>query len=432
MRILMLGWELPPHITGGLGIACHGIAGALATRGADVLFVAPRLFGDEDGSGLRLVAAGDVPLPEGEAAASLEELPERLQLAFLESPLRPYQSAGAYARTLARLRHDTDRGTRSPGEQQPFEGGYGPNLAAEVERYAHAVAELARREHFDIVHAHDWMTFPAGLLARRVSGAPLVAHVHSSEYDRAGDEADPAIAAFERVGLQRADRVVCVSHLTRDVVVSRHGVTPERTRVVHNAVTRREARERRHVASEGPPTVLFLGRLTRQKGPEFFLRAAALVAARRPDVRFVVGGDGDLRDELVERAVQLGLSRRVFFTGFLGPEEVERAYAEADLYVMPSVSEPFGLAPLEALSMDTPVIVASQSGVAEILPSCPKVAYGDVDDLAAKILTLLEKPELREALVRAGCEEVARLRWDRAAAQLEDIYGELLLQGAGT
>ena len=427
----MLGWEFPPHISGGLGTACRGIANGLAERAANVVFVAPRLFGDEEESRLHLVAAGDVPLPLSEPAASIEELPERLQLAFLESPLRPYQTEGAYARSLARLRGDTARGTRASGTTQPFEGGYGPNLAAEVERYAHAVAELARREEVDVIHAHDWMTFPAGLLARRVTGAPFIAHVHSTEFDRAGDGADPAISAFEGTGLTRADRVICVSQLTRDVVVSRYGVDPNRARVVHNAVTQREARARRDVQADTPPTVLFLGRLTHQKGAEFFLRAAALVSKRRPDVRFVVGGDGDLRDELVERTVQLGLSRCVFFTGFLDADEVERAYAGADLYVMPSVSEPFGIAPLEALAMDVPVIVSSSSGVAEALPSCPKIDYGDVDDLAAKVLTLIERPELREALVRAGREEIARLRWDRAAEQIEDVYDELLAQVTG-
>ena len=427
----MLGWEYPPHISGGLGTACQGIVGGLVGAGAEVLFVAPRLSGDEDGRGAHLMAAGDVPLPPepspestGAAAMSAQGVRERLQLAFVESPLRPYQSRDSYQAMLRRLRY-AERGVGQRGhpgaEPQAFEGGYGPNLAAEVERYARAVAEIARREHFDVIHAHDWMTYPAGFLARRVSGRALVAHVHACEYDRSGDDVDRGIRAIEQTGLDAADAVVCVSHYTRSVLARNYRMDPARTHVVHNAVTRTEARERRKL-TQAQPTVLFLGRLTRQKGPEFFLRAAAAIAARRADVRFVVGGDGDLREHLIERAAELGLSRRVFFTGFLSLEDKERAYAEADVYVMPSVSEPFGIAPLEALALDTPVIVARQSGVAEALRSSPKVDYGDVDDLAAKVLALLERPALREALVKAGQAELASLRWESSAARLLEIY----------
>jgi glycosyltransferase involved in cell wall biosynthesis len=425
----MLGWEFPPHISGGLGTACQGIVSGLTQVGVDVLCVVPRLYGDEDARGAHLLAAGDVPLPPeaAQAPAAADELTGRLQLAYVDSALRPYQTRPGYAAMLRRLRREHPRGTdRHPeARAEPFEGGYGPTLAAEVERYARVVSELARREPFDVVHAHDWMTFPAGLLARRVSGRPLVCHVHACEVDRSGADVDRGIAAIEQLALDRADCVVCVSHYTRRVLEQNYRLDPARTRVVHNALTRRGARQRQQLRADAPPTVLFLGRLTRQKGPGFFLRAAARVAERRPDVRFVVSGDGDLRDELVERAAALGLARRVFFTGFLEPADVERAYAEADVYVLPSLSEPFGLTPLEALALDTPVIVSRQSGVAEALDSSPKVDYGDVDDLAAKVLTLLERPELRRALVEAGREELNALRWERSAAQLLDLYREL-------
>jgi glycosyltransferase involved in cell wall biosynthesis len=433
LKVLMLGWEFPPRISGGLGTACQGIVRALVARGVEVLFVVPRLFGGEDGGGARFLAAGDVPCAPEPAPTGVAGLPGRLQLAYVDSPLRPYQSRPGYAAMLRRLRRGVPRPVPADldpaARAQRFEGGYGANLAAEVERYARAVAELARREDFDVVHAHDWMTFPAGLLARRVSGRPLVCHVHASEWDRSGPDADPGIVAIEQVGIERADRVVCVSHFMRGVLAAHYRLDEARTSVVYNAVTRSEAGTLRRGALGGPPTVLFLGRLTRQKGPGFFLQAAALVAARRADVRFVVSGDGDLRDELVERAAQLGLARRVFFTGFLGPADVERAYAEADVYVMPSVSEPFGIAPLEALMLDTPVIVSRTSGVAEMLVSSPKVDYGDVDDLAAKILTLLERPALRRALVRAGHAELAGARWERSAARLVEVYDEVARPG---
>ena len=429
MNVLMLGWEYPPNISGGLGTACRGIVGGLTSIGVDVLMVLPRLHGDEDTGGARLRAAGDVPLSPGERipAETAAGLEGRLQLAYVDSPLRPYQTRASYADMLRRLR----RGERRPGPRDPraravpLEGGYGPNLADEVERYARAVAEIACEEEFEVIHAHDWMTFPAGLLARRVSGRPLVCHVHASEWDRSGPDADAGICSIEQTALDSADRIVCVSHFTHGVLAANYRLDSGRTRVVHNAVTRGAARLRRRLNAEGPPTVLFLGRLTRQKGPEFFVRAAARIAERRPDVRFVVAGDGDQRQELVERTARMGLARNVFFTGFLGPEEVERAYAEADVYVMPSLSEPFGITPLEALALDTPVIVSRHSGVAEALDSSPKVDYGDVDDLAAKVLVLLDRPELRETLVRAGQAEIAALRWERSASRLLDIYREI-------
>ena len=441
MRVLMLGWEYPPHISGGLGTACQGIVGGLVGAGAEVLMVVPRLSGDEDGRGAWLLAAGDVALtPQGAQDPSTRpvasDLERRLQLAFVESPLRPYQTRGSYQELLRRLRHGERRSGQTPhpgAEARPFEGGYGEHLAEEVERYARAVAELARREDFDVIHAHDWMTFPAGLLARRVSGRPLVCHVHSCELDRSGPDADPGIRAIEQLGLDAADAVVVVSHYERSVLAGGYRLDPERTFVVHNALTRRAAREHVRLPERdrgAPPTVLFLARLTRQKGPAFFLSAAAAIAARRPDVRFVVGGDGDLRRALIERAAELGLGRRVFFTGFLTPEEVERAYAEADVYVMPSVSEPFGIAPLEALALDTPVILSRQSGVREALPSSPTIDYGDVEDLAAKVLTLLERPELRAALVRSGQAELEELRWEASAHKLLEVYG--LVTGALT
>lgn len=425
MKVLMLGWEFPPRISGGLGTACQGIVEGLVAQGVEVLLVVPRLFGGEEAAGARVVAAGDVPLPPaGVGARAARELPARLQLAFVDSPLQPYQTRTGYAAFVQRAQRVSAAAHPAAGGAA-FVGGYGPTLAAEVERYAHAVAELAAREEFDVIHAHDWMTVPAGFLARRVSGCPLVYHVHATETDRAGDARDAGIVAVEQAGLDGADRIVCVSHFTRDLLEREYRLDAARARVVHNAVRRDDAPAARPDAG-GPPTVLFLGRLTRQKGPDFFLNAAARIAERRPDVRFVVSGDGDLRDELVERAARLGIASRVEFTGFLGPAAVERAYAQADVYVMPSASEPFGIAPLEALMLDTPVIVSRASGVAERLPSCPKVDYGDVDDLARGVLALLADPALRAELVRAGQADIARLRWERTGEQLVDVYTELV------
>lgn len=420
MRVLELGWEFPPRISGGLGTACEGIVRGLRAHGVDVTLVLPRLAGEEPHSGAQLVSAEAL-----EREQRAKPAPGQLDVLPVASSLRPYLAPAEYSAPRA-------RGAGATPEPAPFRGGYGPTLVDEVTRYARVVGQLAAGTRFDIVHAHDWMTFPAGIAAREASGRPLVVHVHALEWDRAGADGDPGVREVEAAGLAAADRVVCVSHFTKRVLERHYEVDPARVRVVHNAVRRRPraaspaAPSHDGFDADGPPTVLFLGRLTRQKGPAFFLEAAGLVHAARPDVRFLVAGDGDLKPTLVEASAATGLARNVFFTGFLAPEDVERAYAAADLYVMPSVSEPFGIAPLEALSFDVPVIVSRQSGVAETLPSAPKVDYWDVRDLAGKVLALLERPALRRALVESGRRDLERLRWETNGARLVEVFREAL------
>ena len=432
----MLGWEYPPHISGGLGTACEGIARGLVENGHEVLFVLPKLFGDEDGRGAWLLSASDVPLPPDARipAGAAREITERLQLAYVDSPLRPYQTAGDYSTMLRKIRRGVPRPTthdrHAQASARSFDGGYGPSLASEVERFAHVTAELARRENFDVIHAHDWMTFPAGLLARRVSGRPLVCHVHASEYDRGGSRPDPGIVGIEQRTLASADAVVAVSEYTKSHLLSAYRLDADRVRVVHNAHSRRTARAVRSISETGRPSVLFLGRFTRQKGPETFLEAARIVATRHPNVEFVLAGGGTLEAELRQMAVRLGLSDRVRFAGFLDREEVEHAYARADLYVMPSASEPFGIASLEALSCDTPVIVSDRAGVTEAIPSAPTFKAGDPQDLAREIEKILFQPDHAKRLVAQGRAELGQLCWRTAGERLGEIYFELTFEGA--
>jgi glycosyltransferase involved in cell wall biosynthesis len=306
-------------------------------------------------------------------------------------------------------------------------GRYSRDLFAEVGRYTMVLADIARREGHDVVHAHDWMTFPAGVAASRASGKPLVIHVHSCEYDRSGNGANQRIVEIEQAGMDAADLVICVSHYTANVVASRYRIDPGKIRVVHNAVTRRDQHLEWHQGKAiEEPVVLFLGRVTFQKGPDYFLQAAALVVREEPEVRFVLGGSGDMLPRMIETSAQLGLARNVFFTGFLRGDDVERMYAMADLYVMPSVSEPFGIAPLEAMALDVPVIVSRQSGVAEILQHALKVDFWDVRDMAEKILAVIRRPDLRKTLVESGREEVAQMSWDLRGQHLRDLYRELV------
>ena len=409
----MLGWEFPPRTTGGLGTACRGIVRGLTGRGVQVLLVLPRVRGDEDAGTARLTDGRDYA--DGDEAGVPAVPGAGLHLVPLDSPLRPYEGRVAYAARRAAARNAEE------GEDP-----YGADLEGEVERFALAVCRVARREPFDVIHAHDWMTYPAGLLARRLTGRPLLCHVHSTERDRRGEASDPVLAAIERQGLEGADRVVCVSRRTVETVVAEYGIERARCRVVHNGVELDDTpRAPRAAGDATPPTVLFLGRLTAQKGPLPFLDAAALVLRERPDVRFVMAGDGDLRAELMKRAVRLRIADRVRFPGFLGAEEVRRQYDAADVYVMPSVSEPFGIASLEALSRDVPVVVSRQSGVTEVLDSRLVADFWDVRELAGKILAVLRYPALRRQLIEGGRAERERWGWERTADSLLDVYGEL-------
>jgi glycosyltransferase involved in cell wall biosynthesis len=311
-------------------------------------------------------------------------------------------------------------------ETLAFHGSYGEDLFSEVARYARVVEALARREHFDVVHAHDWMTYPAGIVASRVSGKPLVVHLHASEYDRSGEGVNDAVRDIELLGLAAADRVICVSHFLARIVRDRYGVNSDKIRVVHNAVTQGEQRQQyRWTKAIDEPVVLFLGRVTHQKGPGYFLEAAARVIRIEPNVKFVVSGSGDMLPGVIDQAAELGLARHVHFTGFLRGSDVERMYALADIYVMPSVSEPFGIAPLEAMAADVPVIVSKQSGVSEIVTNALKVDYWDVEDIANKILALLKHPELVEHIVEEGGDEVRRQRWELRGRIVRDVYEEV-------
>ena len=410
MRVLMFGWEFPPHVSGGLGVACEGLVRGLLEIGTDVTLVLPREADRAAFPGLRVV------VPDRREAPRRGRSRRRLRLRRIPIPLRPYVTR--LGEPAPERRAGTKRGA-APG------GPYGPNLSRDVLRYAFAAGRIAASERFDVIHAHDWLTFLAGLEARRATGRPLVLHVHATEFDRAGSSGDGLVAAIERFGLSAADRVVAVSRYTADVVAREYGVDPARLRVVHNAIEPLENSPRWPTAP-GAPVILFAGRITRQKGPDYFVAAAARVAAERPDALFVVAGAGDRRSAMIERVAAANLADRFFFPGFLPPEELRRLYARADVFVMPSASEPFGLAALEALQHGTPVIVSRSAGVAEVVRHVLRVDYGDVEDLASKILSVFAFEPLRRALSSRGLAEVRALSWSDAAAACVAVYRELV------
>jgi glycogen synthase len=415
MKVLMFGWEFPPYVSGGLGVACEGLVKGLLELSTEIVLVLPRSV-ESSSPTLRILGTGvhaDPPRPRRPRAARRV----RLKLRRVRTLLRPYLTEEAY---------DEEIETRTAeDEEAPAASIYGPNLHAEVVRYAEESARIASREEFDVIHAHDWMTFMAGMRAKRATGKPLVLHVHATEFDRSGGGENSFVTAIERAGAAAADRVVAVSAYTADVLASRYGVPRERLRVVHNAIDPREPAARFTVA-EDDPLVLFAGRITWQKGPDYFLDAAERVAAEMPRVKFAVAGSGDRMRAMMQRVAARGLESRFLFTGFLPPEDLDRLYTRADVYVMPSVSEPFGLTALEALQHGTPVIVSRSAGVSEVVRNVLRVRFGDVEDLASKILSVLLFPPLRDALSTRGRADVERLSWRESAWRCLGVYRELV------
>ena len=309
-------------------------------------------------------------------------------------------------------------------QRYTFSGKYGANLMEEVARYAMVAAQVAKdlEGQFDVILAHDWLTYFAGIAAKRVSGKPLVVHMHATEFDRSGENINRRVYAIEKAGMQAADRVIAVSELTRRIVIGKYGIPAEKVVTVHNAVRFGESEDAVPERAVKDKVVTFLGRITYQKGPDYFVEAAAKVLQRVPDVRFVMAGSGDLMNHVVRRVAQLGIADRFHFTGFLKGGEVQRMFRLSDVYVMPSVSEPFGISPLEAMRSGVPVIISRQSGVAEVLDYAIKVNYWDVDALADAIYGLLTYPALGRMFASKGLEEVTGLKWTNAAAKIKTVY----------
>jgi glycogen(starch) synthase len=426
----MLGWEFPPFISGGLGTACYGLTRAMDQLGMKITFVLPKMVEDKYTTHVKLLSPGS-----RQSAFSLKfnEL-KNVKFHTIGSPLQPYSTADVYQRRIEeilRLKHQKQLGNITSSSQLVSSTDYSCDMYTEVHRYAAIAAELAELEHynFDIVHAHDWMTYPAGITVSAISGKPLVVHVHSTEFDRSGEHVNQMIYDIERQGMERADKIIAVSHFTRNIIISRYGISGEKVEVVYNGVQRNgnwssliETGIRKD-----EKIVLFLGRITMQKGPEYFLHAAKKVLNIMDNVKFVMAGSGDLMHRSIELAAELGIGQKVLFTGFLRGEDVQKIYKMADLYVMPSVSEPFGIAPLEALDHDVPVIISKQSGVSEVLMHALKVDFWDVNEIANKIIAVLKYPPLQMTLRSHGNFEVRKLRWIDSAAKCAKIYEDLLL-----
>ncbi len=427
MKVLMFGWEFPPHISGGLGTACYGMVRGLANAGTDVMFVMPSASGDEDQSFTRIINASDVETTE-ETVDSVDFL-RKVSFLRVGSNMVPYLSPEQFSELVQKEQKEhAEHFSTKFGKKYKFSGKYGANLMDEVVRYAAVCGTIAlqHRDEFDVIHAHDWLTYLAGIAAKRLTGKPLVIHVHATEYDRTGENVNTIVYDIERSGMVNADRVITVSNLTRNIVVNKYHIDPAKVVTVHNAVdfTGRDLM----TVTRGVPekVVTFLGRITFQKGPEYFIEAAAKVLKRYRNVRFVMAGSGDLMNRSVRRAAQLGIADKFHFTGFLRGDDVRKMFAYSDVYVMPSVSEPFGISPLEAMQSGVPSIISKQSGVAEVLKYSLKVDFWDIDALADSIYGLLCYPAIAKMAAREGKEEVDSLKWDDAAKKINAVYNAAL------
>ena len=429
----MFGWEFPPHIAGGLGTACYGMTRGLARNDVEVIFVMPKASGDEDERFVKVVNASDVEaLYTGDVATGADDIMQKMSFIHIDSNMVPYLSPEEYETKRDEYLRTGQRTWEVPGDvwtqRYTFSGKYGANLMEEVARYAIVAAQVAKNleGQFDVIHAHDWLTYFAGIAAKRVSGKPLVVHMHATEFDRSGENINTQTYAIERAGMHAADMVIAVSNLTRNIVINRYGVPAEKVVAVHNAVRFAEKDTPLPERGVDDKIVTFLGRITFQKGPDYFVEAAAKVLKRVPNVRFVMAGSGDMMNHVIRRVAALGIADRFHFTGFLRGDDVQKMFQLSDVYIMPSVSEPFGISPLEAMRSNVPTIISHQSGVAEVLDYAVKVNYWDVDAMADAIYGLITYPALAKMFSEKGMEEVNNLKWFNAAVKIKDVYQQAI------
>lgn len=400
IRVLMFGWEFPPHNSGGLGTACYGLTKSLSRANVAVTFVLPKKLDRLDHDFLKIVFANI----------------RHIKLRGVHSLIHPYITSDLYDEYL-RTADDAEL--------------YGLNLFDEVRRYGLQARLIAQEEPHDIIHAHDWLSFRAGIEAKRISGKPLIVHMHATEFDRTAGHPNQYIYEEERRGLHAADCIIAVSQQTKDTIVRHYGIPPEKVLVVHNGIDLAEHRRELpaalgHIKVNGKKIVLFVGRITIQKGPDYFIKVARRVLEFDPNVLFIISGSGDMEHQIVRMAAEMGLSNKIIFAGFVRGDDLMSLYRAADLFVMPSVSEPFGLTALEALANGTPILVSRQSGVSEVLTHALKSDFWDIDDMADKILGVIQSKGLHDTLGEMGSRDVEQLTWEKAAGKCTEIYRQLI------
>ena len=417
MKALMFGWEFPPHILGGLGTASYGLTKGMHANGdMDITFVIPKPWGDEEKGFATILGANDVPVAWRDVSWD-----------YVSNRIGNVMDPEMYFKLRDHIYADFNYLRLNDLGCIEFSGRYPDNLLEEINNYSIVAGVIARTVECDIIHSHDWLTYPAGIHAKNITGKPLVIHVHATDFDRSRGNVNPTVFAIEKDGLENADHIICVSDLTRRTVIEKYGINPDKVTTVHNAVIpldkellelpRRTGREK---------VITFLGRITMQKGPEYFVEAAAKVLQKDKNVRFVMAGSGDMMDDMIKLAAKRGIADKFHFTGFLKGKEVYEMLRDSDVYVMPSVSEPFGISPLEAMEMGVPSIISKQSGCAEILNNVIKVDYWDIDAMADAMHSIISYPAMFETLKQKGIEEIHEITWEKAGRKVIDIYEKVL------
>lgn len=417
MKALMFGWEFPPHILGGLGTASYGLTKGMAKQSdMEITFCIPKPWGDEDQSFLRIVGVNNVPIVWKDV--NMDYVRERLGK-FMDPQLYYDFRNNIYADFS--YRNVNDLGCME------FSGRYPNNLLEEINNYSIVAGVIARTISCDIIHAHDWLTYPAGIHAKQVTGKPLVVHVHATDYDRSRGNVNPDVYAIEKNGMDHADHIITVSNLTRQTVIEKYHQDPAKVTTVHNAVEPLSPeilaiQDKKGVKDK---VITFLGRITMQKGPEYFVEAAAKVLKKAPHARFVMAGSGDMMNQMIRLVAARNISDRFHFTGFMKGKQVYEVLKASDVYVMPSVSEPFGISPLEAMQCGVPTIISKQSGCAEILDYAMKVDYWDIEALADSMYSIITYPAMHQFLKEEGKKEVDNIKWEYAGLKVRKIYDML-------
>lgn len=418
----MFGWEFPPHILGGLGTASYGITAGLAKQpDMQITFCIPKPWGDEDKSFMNIIGLSETPIVWRDV--DYDYVKQRLGNKI--SPEQYYALRDhIYADFSYRMTDDLGC--------IEFSGRYPDNLFDEINNYSIVAGVIARQQEYDIIHAHDWLTYPAGIHAKNVSGKPLVIHVHATDFDRSRGNVNPTVYSIEKDGMDHADCIMCVSELTRRTVIEHYHQDPAKCIAMHNAVYPLSDEVKQMVAQRKPHTerkervVTFLGRITMQKGPEYFVEAASLVLQRTRNVRFCMAGSGDMLNAMIEMAAEKGIADRFFFPGFMKGKQVYEVFRDSDVYVMPSVSEPFGISPLEAMQCGVPSIISYQSGCAEILDKCIKTDYWDINAMADAMYSLCTNEGLYQYLQEEGIKEVDQITWEKVGKRIYDVYQQVL------
>lgn len=401
MKILMFGWEFPPFNSGGLGVACEGIAKAISSLGAEVIFVLPKKL-DCHHPNFKIVFANSA---------------NNLKIRAVNSPITPYVTSQSYKEISSKI---------------GFSNFYEADLFKEVLRYGKLAEEIAKKENFDVIHAHDWLSFPAGIMAKNISKKPLVVQIHATEFDRSPSNPNPFVYSVEKNGMEQADAVIAVSNYTKNKIIENYGIDQNKIKVVHNAIDPEyfnynieNPNQLLDLKKSGKKIVLFVGRITLQKGPDYFLKAAQKVLQFNKNVVFIMAGSGDMERQVIEMASDMNIADKFLFAGFLTGDDLKKAYMAADLFVLPSVSEPFGLAALESLALKTPILVSKQSGISEVIQNALKVDFWDIDEIANKILACLKYQGLGNTLQEESLKEMDKLSWEKSAQKCLDIYQAL-------